>query len=1337
MKKIALRLLIITPVAVAAVAVIGFLWLESDYFASLLGQQLKLTATKYNLCLSYSSLRFRPLRLQIEIEDLSLNTCEKPQSVKIDKVYLGFRLSTRSGILLDTLTLRRPVVNLQVPEQGFPEFEATALPQESSLHQVKVTIDDGELIWNDSAHRIQGQLSDLTLSAQPIGHKLKVGLAAAEIKLSYDDKKVLLDRLEAQMMFNRGRLEVERAELLSSGTQVHLSGSIGLQILSYNLQLFSRIDLKALSEFTAGIPLAGTITVRGKIEGQGSAPQFRGMIESKTFNIAEINASGLRLNTEAVLPLLSSFLELEHLEVGNILAKKLSARVLLNDQKLEIKDIYTKTSSGTIKGQLSISLTDDISTLRCQIDDISLIEIARIWPTLKHLQIAANIDGNILSKWRGLKLSSASTDLAFDFTATVPSIFATNEQLSGNLRGKLKGNLLSIDQASLIAGSSQLSIKGEIGPEVDVQVDGATGKLEELLSLAVYSGVVAAEVKESRLQAHGAAKFYGRVTGSLAAPEIIGKVELGSLQAEGIELGKFAADIRISAKQIAVTGGSLRQADGGKVDVDFDGAARQVKLEISDYEVTPALTNLARRKLLEAQLLPVVTLLQGYEGKISGRLSLLGVPTLAELAEGNINIKQVISGLTGKGAIHLTNRAASKFKQIDFTFDLANSNIRIRDLAAELPAAKIFGSFSYELSASRYDVNLDIDLDAKQLNIGLPVEGQLQAKLRGSGQVSEPSLELNLHSSKLKIGPALLDDVRLESQVKDSTATGRLKASYSGHLHEITAKLKLEDDLPMEAEMVLQDSPIVPLLAPLFDVPPRLIATANGKVLIRGPISTDEGLSTAKLKARIELDKLDLKVKKLKEDDLEYSATNDGQVLVDITADQVKVLAFRLKGEKTSLTVTGNYNFGSTSQLELRGQLNLGLLSTLSRSLFADGTASLAVQLVGISRDGPLIKGVADLQNASIRYVGLPLAISDGNGKVVFNSDRLVLDSFTAKAGGGRVRLAGGLRFDKDDPTFRLAIQAEEVKVSYPAGARTMLSGNLTLQGTKKLQVLSGNIDITQFDYRENTDLASILAAETQLVVDPTTESTVKLDVSINAQDTLSVNNNIAELTASAALKLTGPINNPIVSGKASVTRGTLFLRNERYQINRGLFFFSGTRSRQVQFDIESETNIRGYRILLNLNGSLNKLNVSFRSEPALSQLDIVRLLTTGQPPTNIGQVQTAGTVSSARIAADTAAGILFGTLSSKVEQQTDRLFGLNRFQIDPLLTGRGSNPTARITLGRRISRNLSVTYSTDLSTGREQIFLIEYQLKNNLSLVGVRSEDGSYGFEVRLRKQF
>ena len=74
---------------------------------------------------------------------------------------------------------------------------------------------------------------------------------------------------------------------------------------------------------------------------------------------------------------------------------------------------------------------------------------------------------------------------------------------------------------------------------------------------------------------------------------------------------------------------------------------------------------------------------------------------------------------------------------------------------------------------------------------------------------------------------------------------------------------------------------------------------------------------------------------------------------------------------------------------------------------------------------------------------------------------------------------------------------------------------------------------------------------------------------------------------------------------------------------------------------------------------------------------------------------------------------------------------------MDPFLAGAENNPTARITISERISPDLVVTFSRNLSTNEEQVVIIEYDVGKDLSVIGTRDEDGKFGIDFRLRKRF
>jgi hypothetical protein len=65
-------------------------------------------------------------------------------------------------------------------------------------------------------------------------------------------------------------------------------------------------------------------------------------------------------------------------------------------------------------------------------------------------------------------------------------------------------------------------------------------------------------------------------------------------------------------------------------------------------------------------------------------------------------------------------------------------------------------------------------------------------------------------------------------------------------------------------------------------------------------------------------------------------------------------------------------------------------------------------------------------------------------------------------------------------------------------------------------------------------------------------------------------------------------------------------------------------------------------------------------------------------------------------------------------------------------------NPTARLTIGKRISDRVFLTYAQPLTSSRpEQLVLIEYTQSDRLAWIVSRNEDNTYALDVRVRHVF
>jgi translocation and assembly module TamB len=197
--------------------------------------------------------------------------------------------------------------------------------------------------------------------------------------------------------------------------------------------------------------------------------------------------------------------------------------------------------------------------------------------------------------------------------------------------------------------------------------------------------------------------------------------------------------------------------------------------------------------------------------------------------------------------------------------------------------------------------------------------------------------------------------------------------------------------------------------------------------------------------------------------------------------------------------------------------------------------------------------------------------------------------------------------------------------------------------------------------------------------------------------------------------------------------------------VQRGVLEFPPETTIEPIINLQAETEIAGYQIFVNLAGPITDtelLTANVRSSPALPQADVVSLITTG----NLSNTES-GIPTIAQTGINTAADIITDAIiSNPARKATDKLFGLNVFEIDPIISGERLNPSARLTVGRQINNNLRVTYSTNLSQDQNQVLALEYRVSNKLSFVAqyeqrslsnvTRNRD-NFSFEIRFRRRF
>jgi translocation and assembly module TamB len=194
-----------------------------------------------------------------------------------------------------------------------------------------------------------------------------------------------------------------------------------------------------------------------------------------------------------------------------------------------------------------------------------------------------------------------------------------------------------------------------------------------------------------------------------------------------------------------------------------------------------------------------------------------------------------------------------------------------------------------------------------------------------------------------------------------------------------------------------------------------------------------------------------------------------------------------------------------------------------------------------------------------------------------------------------------------------------------------------------------------------------------------------------------------------------------------------------RYTVSRGEITFFNTAVVQPVIDLDLETRVRGVIVYINLSGPLSRLNTSYRSDPPLQSGEIIALLTVGRAPasTSTAIPATPDIRSQTVLETNSSNALLGAALSNVVTGRMERFFGATRMKIDPQVTGMENVNQARLSIEQSISRDITLTFITNLGRTQQQIVRIEWDLSRQWQAVAVRDENGVLSVDFVYRKRF
>ncbi len=839
----------------------------------------------------------------------------------------------------------------------------------------------------------------------------------------------------------------------------------------------------------------------------------------------------------------------------------------------------------------------------------------------------------------------------------------------------------------------------------------------------------------SGVQMGGYGTFDGVMLKAFRAPRIEGKFWGGALSAWNVIWGQGTADVIVEngyadVKRAVITaplvGGSQSEIDvNGKFSLGYPRRDRGE--EINAYVV------MKNRPLADLRLA-----FELYDYPADG------------LVSGEYRLQGFYEGPNGFGRLQIDRGVA-----YEETFERATADLRFEGTGVRLDRMIIAKSTGTVTGAAwvGWDGTYSFNADGRRVPFEsldnfrfpkAPLSGLLQFTASGNGTFEAPRYDVKFTVLDLYAGEEGIGQVTGRLRIRGDLLTVEIEGSSPRLAVSGSGQIELTDEMDTEMTFRFSDTsldPYVRTFVPKFS--PFTTAVVSGTVRVTGELYVPEHLLVD-----VTVEQLDAKL-------LDYRLRNDGPLRLAFNQDVIEATRLRLVGDQTQLELSGDIDLlHDRVSLNATGDANLGLLQGFFRDVRSSGGARLAASVRGTLAE-PVFAGSASITNGRIRHFSMPHSLDAINGTVAFDASGLRMSNLTARLGGGLVTFGGRIGLKGYTPgDLSLTAVGENMRIRYPEGFSSLIDADLSLRGTLEAPLLAGTVTVASGSYSRRFDpaagllgLGAVGAATGTTSAAAASGYPLRFDLRILAPSTLRVSNNVADLTASADLRLTGTYDRPVLLGRAEVERGWLLFEGNRYVVTRGTIDFTNPTKIEPFFDLAAETRVQvpgqTYHATISAAGTPARFTWDASSDPPLPRVEVLSLLLgeAGDPNNPELRALQRGQIAEGNLFAAAGARLLTTPLSAPLGRVGEQL-GIDTVQVTPLIGELGTiqtlTPAARVTIGKRLSSRVYVTFSQAIGAGHtDQVILVEYDQSDRLAWVLSRNEDGTFALEFRVRHTY
>jgi translocation and assembly module TamB len=1228
--------------------------------------------------------------------DITLRGSEtpgQPPLLHADKLTVRLKIPSllHFRVELRELLLEHPVAHVEVSRDGKNNFPTPRLAQTSHTNVFDLAVGHaqlthGEIDYNDRKTPLSADLYDLgaNIHFEAPGKRYIGEISYERGTLRYGRYSPFAHSLDLKFAATPETLNVPSAVLHVTDSEVTLRGQVNnytSPVADAEYRIF--IHTQDFARMSTYFRPEGDVSLSGKLHYQQklNRPLLRNISVDGQLASAALSAiaSGRRLEVQ-----------------------KLQGTYRLEGGNLQVSDLHLDTLGGRLAGRATmkhLEATPD-SSVEVALSGISLRELQRMFGQreTRAAVLSGTLRGNATARWNGtLNTLRAQSDVFVRGIAGArSSSSAAQVPVDGAIRLTYDGpsETLDLHNSVLKIPSATLTAQGAVSRQSRLRVQIAVSDLHQLATLASSFRAT----QSPALPISGSARVDATVQGNLKNPAIAAQLTAQNIAIEGSQWPSARMAMHARSSEIVIDSASIVGAHQGQA--VLNGTVGLTNWSFQSSSPIHAQLNVQRLRL--ADLEGVIQHHYPISGDLSANVLLDG----SELEPA------------GSGSAQIANAQAygESIQHVAANFHTHNGAI-LSTLHLSAPAGAVDGNISYTPRTRAYVVTISAPSIALQKlqtvqekNMG--VNGILAASIGGQGTLDDPQLSAIVKFPQLQIRKNQISGFTANLQVAQHKAELNLNSQVSEASIHAHADIDLTGGYETQAVIDTGTIPLDPVMATYgVAVPDSFQGQTELHATVKGSFK-----DKSKLEAHLTIPVLKAA----------YQSLNIGiaqPIRADYANSVITLQPAELRGTGTDLRAQGRIPVAGTAPPTLRaeGSIDVGILRIFAPSIQSSGVLALAVQ-----SSGKNINGQLRLQDVALTTTGTPVGVEKLNGTVQIEKDHLQITEMKGRVGGGDISLGGSVSY-KPKIQFNLAVRGESMRLSYPNGLRSLLDANLTLSGTAQASIVSGRVLIDSLSFTPDFDLSTFAGQFNSQGASPSQPGfadTVKLAVAVQSGESLRAVSSQVSLAGQLALQVGGTAGDPVITGRTTLTSGELFYRNVRYQLQRGVITFDDPNQTRPVLNVSVTTLVEQYNLTLTLRGPLDKLTTSYVSDPPLATADIINLIARGQ---TTEEQAASGQSTDSMIASQVA-----GQLASSVQ----KLAGISALEIDPTLGG-NQNPSARIAIQQRVTKNLLFSFSTDVSVPGSEIVQGEYQINKRWSVMVQRDEVGGVSVDGRFHTKF